>query len=39
MAWMRIKPTMLAIDESIQIKTHNSEQTKAALKLAEEALD
>ena len=37
MAWMRIKPTMLAIDESIQIKTHNSEQTKAALKLAEEA--
>jgi SNF2 family DNA or RNA helicase len=37
MAWMRVKPTMLAIDESIQIKTHNSEQTKAALKLALEA--
>ena len=37
MAWMRIKPTMLAIDESIQIKTHDSEQTKAALKLAAEA--
>ena len=37
MAWMRVKPTMLALDESIQIKTHNSEQTKAALKLAAEA--
>ena len=37
MAWMRIRPTMLAIDESIQIKTHDSEQTKAALKLAAEA--
>ena len=37
MAWMWIKPTMLAIDESIQIKTHDSEQTKAALKLATEA--
>ncbi len=37
MAWMRVKPTMLAIDESIQIKTHDSEQTKAALKLAAEA--
>jgi SNF2 family DNA or RNA helicase len=37
MAWMRIKPTMLAIDESIQIKTHDSEQTKATLKLALEA--
>ena len=39
MAWMRIRPTMLAIDESIQIKTHDSEQTKAALKLANEAKD
>ena len=37
MAWMQIRPTMLAIDESIQIKTHDSEQTKAALKLANEA--
>ena len=37
MAWMRVRPTMLAIDESIQIKTHDSEQTKAALKLAIEA--
>ncbi len=37
MAWMRVRPTMLAIDESIQIKTHDSEQTKAALKLAAEA--
>ena len=37
MAWMRVKPTMLALDESIQIKTHNSEQTKAALNLAAEA--
>ena len=36
-AWMRVKPCMLAIDESIQIKTHDSEQTKAALKLAVEA--
>ena len=31
---MRIKPTMLVLDESIQIKTHNSLQTKAALALA-----
>lgn len=38
MAWMRIKPSMLALDESIQIKTHDSEQTKAALKLAQEAV-
>ena len=38
MAWMRIKPTMLAIDEFIQIKTYDSEQTKAALKLANEAV-
>ena len=37
MAWMRVKPTMLVLDESIQIKTHDSLQTKAALKLAEEA--
>jgi SNF2 family DNA or RNA helicase len=37
MAWMRVRPTMLAIDESIQIKTHDSEQTKATLKLALEA--
>ena len=37
LAWMSVKPTMLAIDESIQIKTHNSEQTKAALHLAERA--
>ena len=36
-AWMRVRPCMLAIDESIQIKTHDSEQTKAALKLAIEA--
>ena len=38
MAWMRVRPTMLALDESIQIKTHNSEQTKAALNLAAEAV-
>ncbi len=38
MAWMRVRPTMLALDESIQIKTHNTEQTKAALKLANEAV-
>ncbi len=38
MAWMRIKPTMLVLDESIQIKTHNSLQTKAALSLAAEAI-
>jgi SNF2 family DNA or RNA helicase len=37
MAWMRIKPTMLVLDESIQIKTHDSQQTKAALTLAAEA--
>jgi SNF2 family DNA or RNA helicase len=37
MAWMRVRPSMLAIDESIQIKTHDSEQTKATLKLALEA--
>ena len=34
LAWMRIKPTMLVLDESIQIKTHDSLQTKAALALA-----
>lgn len=34
LAWMRIKPTMLVVDESIQIKTHDSLQTKAALALA-----
>lgn len=38
LAWMRIRPTMLALDESIQIKTHDSEQTKASLKLAAEAV-
>ena len=37
MAWMRVKPTMLVLDESIQIKTHDSLQTKAALALALEA--
>ncbi len=37
MAWMRIRPTMLVLDESIQIKTHDSLQTKAALALALEA--
>jgi SNF2 family DNA or RNA helicase len=37
MAWMRIKSTMLVLDESIQIKTHDSQQTKAALTLAKEA--
>ena len=37
MAWMRVKPTMLVLDESIQIKTYNSEQTKAALNLAAES--
>jgi SNF2 family DNA or RNA helicase len=37
LAWMRIRPAMLAIDESIQIKTHNSQQTRAALNLAKEA--
>ena len=36
-AWMRIRPTMLVLDESIQIKTHDSQQTKAALSLAAEA--
>lgn len=36
-AWMRIRPTMLVLDESIQIKTHDSQQTKAALNLALEA--
>lgn len=36
-AWMRVKPTFLTLDESIQIKTHDSEQTKAALILAKEA--
>jgi SNF2 family DNA or RNA helicase len=35
--WMKIKPTMLVLDESIQIKTHNSLQTKAALSLALQA--
>jgi SNF2 family DNA or RNA helicase len=34
MAWARIKPTMLVLDESIQIKTHDSLQTKAALALS-----
>ena len=37
MAWMRVKPTMLVLDESIQIKTHDSLQTKAALELAKQA--
>ena len=37
LAWMRVKPTMLVLDESIQIKTHDSQQTKAALALAVEA--
>ena len=37
LAWMRIKPTMLVLDESIQIKTHDSQQTKAALALAQQA--
>ena len=37
MAWMRVKPTMLVLDESIQIKTHDSLQTKAALALATDA--
>ena len=37
-AWMRIKPTMIAFDESIQIKTHDSQQTKAALSMALEAV-
>ena len=37
MAWMRVKSTFLALDESISIKTHDSEQTRAALKLAVEA--
>ena len=36
-AWMRIRPTMLVLDESIQIKTHDSQQSKAALGLATEA--
>lgn len=36
-AWMRIRPTALVLDESIQIKTHDSLQTKAALALAKEA--
>jgi hypothetical protein len=38
MRWMRIKPTTLILDESIQIKTHDSQQTKAALALAREAV-
>ena len=38
LAWMRVKPTMLVLDESIQIKTHDSQQTKAALALAIEAV-
>jgi SNF2 family DNA or RNA helicase len=37
MGWMRIKPTMLVLDESIQIKTHDSQQTKSALALARDA--
>ena len=37
MAWMRIKPTMVVLDESIQIKTHDSAQTRAALTLTKEA--
>lgn len=37
LAWMKVKPTYLALDESIQIKTHNAEQTKAALHLAQQA--
>jgi SNF2 family DNA or RNA helicase len=38
LAWMRVKPSMLALDESIQIKTHDSKQTKAALNLAQQAV-
>src|SRR4029077_3437389 len=34
LAWARIKPTLVVLDESIQIKTHDSLQTKAALALA-----
>src|SRR4029077_9582383 len=34
LAWARVKPTMVVLDESIQIKTHDSLQTKAALALA-----
>jgi SNF2 family DNA or RNA helicase len=34
LAWARVKPTMVVLDESIQIKSHNSLQTKAALALA-----
>ena len=37
MAWARVKPTMVVLDESIQVKTHDSLQTKAALALAGEA--
>jgi SNF2 family DNA or RNA helicase len=37
LVWMKIKPAMLVLDESIQIKTHDSQQTKAALNLAKEA--
>src|SRR4029077_3094699 len=34
LAWARVKPTLVVLDESIQIKTHNTTQTKAALTLA-----
>jgi len=35
--WMYRKPTYLVFDESIQIKTHNSQQTRASLELAKYA--
>lgn len=37
MVWMRIKPSLLTLDESIQIKTHDAQQTRAALKLTQDA--
>ena len=36
--WMKVKPTMLVLDESILIKSHSSLQTRAALALAADAL-
>jgi len=36
--WMLRKPTYVAFDESIQIKTHNSQQTKAAIELSRHAV-
>lgn len=35
--WMRARPTYLVFDESIQLKTHNSAQTKAALNITKDA--